>query len=76
VAAEVDEGWGPHARGRARRRIRPLRWLVIVLVLLLLVVAAILLWVSSRIPTIEVDGLASTSRPMHVLVVGATAVRS
>jgi LCP family protein required for cell wall assembly len=71
VAAEVDEGWGPHTRGRGRRRIRPLRWLVIVLVLLLLLVAAVLLWVSSRIPTIEVDGLASTSRPMHVLVVGS-----
>jgi LCP family protein required for cell wall assembly len=28
-------------------------------------------WLSSRIPTIEVDELASTSRPMHVLVVGS-----
>jgi LCP family protein required for cell wall assembly len=70
VATEVDEGWGPRVHGRTRRR-RPVRWIVIVLVLLLLAVALLMLWVSSRIPTIEVDDLASPSRPMHVLVVGS-----
>jgi LCP family protein required for cell wall assembly len=70
VAAEVEEGWGPHMRGRTRRR-GFFRWLVIALVLLLLALVLLLLWVSWRIPTIEVEGLASTSRPMHVLVVGS-----
>jgi LCP family protein required for cell wall assembly len=70
VATEVDEGWGPRVHGRSRPR-RVLRWFVVILVLLLLTVALLMLWVSSRIPTIEVDGLASSSRPMHVLVVGS-----
>jgi LCP family protein required for cell wall assembly len=70
VAAEVDEGWGPQVHGRGHRR-GVFRWLLIALLLLLLVVVLLLLWVSSRIPTIEVEGLASASRPLHVLVVGS-----
>jgi LCP family protein required for cell wall assembly len=70
VAAEVDEGWGPQVHGRARRR-RPLRWLLIAVLVLLIAVVVVMLWVTSRIPTIEVEGLASSSRPMHVLVVGS-----
>lgn len=69
-AAEVDAGWGPTVRGRGRRR-RPLRGLALVLLVVLVVVAAGLFWVSSRIPRMEVDGLAASSQPMHVLVVGS-----
>jgi LCP family protein required for cell wall assembly len=71
VAAEVDEGWSPPVRGRARGGRRVLRWFVLTVVVLLLLAVLLLLWVSASIPKIEVDGLASSSRPMHVLVVGS-----
>jgi LCP family protein required for cell wall assembly len=57
--------------GRARRRRRPVRLLGILLLVVLLLAVAVSWWVSSRIPRIEVDGLASSGRPMHVLVVGS-----
>jgi LCP family protein required for cell wall assembly len=72
VAAEVDEGWGPPVRGRGRRRRRGLRWLLVTLLVVVLVALLLLvLWVSSRIPTIDVGELAGPTRPMHVLVVGS-----
>jgi LCP family protein required for cell wall assembly len=70
VAAEVDEGWGPQVRGRGRRR-PVLRWLLIALLAVVLLLLVAVLWVSSRIPTIDVQGLAGPSRPLHVLVVGS-----
>jgi LCP family protein required for cell wall assembly len=71
VAAEVDEGWGPPVRGRGRRRRRGLRWLLVAVLVLVLVLLLLVLWVSSRIPTIDVGELAGPTRPMHVLVVGS-----
>jgi LCP family protein required for cell wall assembly len=72
VASEVDESWGPAVSGRGRRRGRGvLRWLAIALAIVLVTVVLLVLWVSLSIPTIEVENLASSSRPMHVLVVGS-----
>lgn len=75
MATDVDRGaatgWGPDMEGRARRRRRPVRLLGILLLVVLLLAVAVSWWVSSRIPRIEVDGLASSGRPMHVLVVGS-----
>jgi LCP family protein required for cell wall assembly len=68
--AEAGDGWGPTVSGRGRRRRRPFRALVVVLLIALLAVVALGLWASSSIPRQEVEGLASSGRPMHVLVTG------
>lgn len=68
---QSDEDWGPTVSGRGRRRRRPLRWLVGLLLIALVAVAALGFWASTRIPRQDVDGLAGSGRPMHVLVVGS-----
>lgn len=65
-----DDGWGPSVDGGGRRR-RPGRVLLILLVLALLVPVLFGLWASSQIPREQVDGLASSGRPLHVLVTGS-----
>lgn len=65
-----DGGWGPAVERPGRPR-RGRRLVVIVLVLLLVVAAVTPLVVSSRIPRIAVDGLATSSSPTHVLVAGS-----
>lgn len=72
MSADVDQDWGPSVRGRSpRRRPRFLRVLAAVLLVLLVVVVLLAAWVTSRIPKIDVDHLASSGSPMHVLVVGS-----
>jgi LCP family protein required for cell wall assembly len=66
----VDEAWGPAVSGRGRRR-GPWRWVLVALLVLVVLVLLAVLWVTSRIPTVQVDGLAAPGRPMHVLVVGS-----
>lgn len=65
------ESWGPTVRGRSRRRIRPLRVLLLALVIGLVVLLVFGWWANSRIPRVPVDGLASGGSPLHVLVVGS-----
>ncbi|MEX1163437.1 MAG: LCP family protein [Nitriliruptor sp.] len=70
TTAEQDD-WGPTVGGRGHRRRRPFRALLILLLVVLLLVAAFGLWASWQIPRTDVEGLASSGRPMHVLVVGS-----
>lgn len=67
---EVSEGWGPSVEGR-HRRLRLLRWVLLLLVAALVVLLAVTWWASRQIPRLDVDGLAGTGRPMHVLLVGS-----
>lgn len=73
TTTEAEEDWGPtvSGRGRRRRRLRPLRTLAIVLLIALVAVVALGFWASAQIPRQDVDGLAGSGRPMHVLVVGS-----
>lgn len=68
--AQAEPGWGPTVSGRGRRRRRPFRTIAILLLVAMLAVVVLGLWVSSRIPRQDVEGLASSGRPMHVLVTG------
>jgi LCP family protein required for cell wall assembly len=56
---------------RAKRPRRPLRTVSLVLLVALVAVTALGFWVSAQIPRADVEGLASSGRPMHVLVVGS-----
>ncbi|GGI09615.1 LCP family protein [Egicoccus halophilus] len=72
MSTDVDQDWGPRVRGGGRRR-RPtaVRVLAGLLLLVLLAVALLAAWVTTRIPKLDVDGLARSGSPMHVLVVGS-----
>lgn len=65
-----DEGWGPTVRGGGRRR-RPGRWLALLLLVAVAVGAGAAAWTLVRLPRVEVEELAATGSPMHVLVVGS-----
>jgi LCP family protein required for cell wall assembly len=70
MSTQVDESWGPAVERRARRR----RWpkvLAALLVLLLVVAVAFAWWASRQIDRVEVDGLAGSGRPLHILVAGS-----
>lgn len=69
MAADVDGAWGPTVEGRRRRRVG--RWTLLVVAVLLVALTLFALWLTSRIPKVEVDGLAGRGSPMHVLVVGS-----
>jgi LCP family protein required for cell wall assembly len=72
--APADEGWGPEIeQGTRRRRTgRALRRTLVVVLVVALVLGLALPWlVSTRIPRVEVDALASSGRPMHVLITGS-----
>lgn len=73
MSTDVDQDWGPRVRGRGSRRRRPPVVRILAGLLLLALLAAVLLaaWVTSRIPKIEVDNLAGSGSPLHVLVVGS-----
>jgi LCP family protein required for cell wall assembly len=64
------DGWGPSVErtGRPRRGRRLLR---VILITVLILLVAVPLLISRQIPRVPVDGLASGSRPMHVLVAGS-----
>lgn len=66
-----DAGWGPTVRGRGRRRLRPGRWLVLLVVLVVLLLVGAAVWLNLQIPRERVDGLARGSGPTHVLVTGS-----
>jgi LCP family protein required for cell wall assembly len=68
------DSWGPEVSGGRRRRvprIPVLKSLAVLLVVALVVVAGGLVWLSTRIPREDVDNLARSSSPMHVLVAGS-----
>ncbi|MFA9430617.1 LCP family protein [Egicoccus sp. AB-alg2] len=71
MSADVDQDWGPSVRGRGRRRLPFVRVLAGVLLVLLVAVVLLAAWITSRIPKLDVDGLAGSGSPMHVLVVGS-----
>ncbi len=67
-----DDGWGPTVEGgRRRRRLRPGRPVAVLVALALLAPVALGLWADRQIPREEVAGLASSGRPLHVLVTGS-----
>jgi LCP family protein required for cell wall assembly len=67
----VDDRWGTEVEGSARSR-RGRRILVVVLVVLLVLTLVVPVLVSTRIPRLEVDGLASAGRgPTNVLIAGS-----
>jgi LCP family protein required for cell wall assembly len=70
MSVEVDESWGPAVERRARRR----RWpkvLAALLVVLLVVAVAYPWWLSQQVGRVDVTDLASSGRPLHVLVAGS-----
>ncbi|MEX2504163.1 MAG: LCP family protein [Egicoccus sp.] len=73
MSTDVDQEWGPRVRGRGKRRRRPpiVRTLAAVLLVALLGAVLLAAWVTSRIPKIDVDNLAGSGSPLHVLVVGS-----
>jgi LCP family protein required for cell wall assembly len=64
------DDWGPSVERKGRRR-RGLRLLRTVLLLILLLALVVPFLISRQIPRVPVDGLAGSSRPMHVLVAGS-----
>ena len=69
-----DEGWGPEVeQGTRRRRTgRALRRVLLLAFVIALIVGLALPWlVSTQIPRVEVDALAASSSPMHVLITGS-----
>lgn len=69
----VDQSWGPTVTTAPRRRglRRLLRVLVLLLLLTVVVIVVMALWAMTRLDRQPVDGLAATSRPMHVLITGS-----
>lgn len=70
MSADVDQSWGPSVERRARGRRWP-RVLAIVLVVALLAAIAFPWWASRQVARVEVTELASSSRPLHILVAGS-----
>jgi LCP family protein required for cell wall assembly len=65
-------GWGPEVSGGRRRRGRGgLRVLALLLVVALVAGAGLVVWLTTRIPRADVDHLAGSGTPMHVLVAGS-----
>lgn len=68
--APDEEGWGPAVEGRARSR-RRRRFVSVVVVVALLMLVAFPLALLAQIPRTDVQGLAGSGSPMHVLVIGS-----
>jgi LCP family protein required for cell wall assembly len=66
---DIERTWGPVVEGRRRRR----AWRLVLgaCATLVVVVGLAAWWASAQIPRTDVSGLAATSRPLHVLVVGS-----
>ena len=73
MSTDVDQDWGPRVRGRGKRRRRPpvVRTLAALLLVALLAGMLLAAWITSRIPKLDVDNLAGSGSPLHVLVVGS-----
>ncbi len=69
----VDQSWGPTVATAPRRRgfRRLLRLLLVLLLLIAVLVVAVALWAMTRLDRQSVDGLAASSRPLHVLITGS-----
>lgn len=69
----VDQSWGPTVTTAPRRRglRRLLRVLLVLLLLIVVTVVAVALWAMTRLDRQTVDGLAASSRPLHVLITGS-----
>jgi LCP family protein required for cell wall assembly len=66
------DSWGPEVTGGRRRPGRAaFKGLALLLVVALVAVAGLALWLSTRIPREDVDHLARSGTPMHVLVAGS-----
>lgn len=70
MSTDLDQDWGPPVERSARRRRWP-RLLALLLVLALLVAVAFPLWLSRQLTRTDVDNLASSGGPMHILVLGS-----
>ncbi len=67
----ADQSWGPTVSGGGRRVARRLpKILLVALLVVLLGLGGLVIWLNAQIPREDVDGLARSGTPMHVLVVG------
>ncbi len=70
MSTDLDQDWGPPMERSARSRRWP-KLLALLLTVLLIGAVAFPLWLSGQVTRMDVDNLATSGGPMHILVLGS-----